>query len=106
VLADSVLKVEVFNGCGITGLCDSVTTYLRKNKIDVIGTGNYYSYNVDNTVIIDRTGKHVNAQKVASLLGLDNSSVIEQLNKDCLLDVTVVIGKDYLNIYPLKRGVN
>jgi hypothetical protein len=96
----------VLNGCGIAGICDSVTNYLRKNKIDVIQTGNYYSFNVDNTIVIDRNGKPVNAQKVASCLGLDNNSTVQQINKDYLLDVTVVIGKDFHNIYPLKRGIN
>jgi hypothetical protein len=101
-----VLKVEVLNGCGVPGLCDSVTTFLRLNKMDVIQTGNYYSYNVENTTIIDRKGKIVNAQKIAAFLGLDQSSVIQQINNDYLLDVTVVIGKDFNHIYPIKRGMN
>lgn len=94
-IASPVIQVEVLNGCGAAGVADKFTDLLRKEKFDVVQSGNYISFDIDNTLVIDRTGNMANAEKVASALGVDIKNVIMQKNENKFLDVSVVIGKDY-----------
>lgn len=93
--AADIVQLEVLNGCGVLGVADKFTEYLRKKNFDVVQVGNYISFDIDKTLIIDRTGNVANAEKVAGFLGIDESSIIQQINNDYFLDVTLVIGKDY-----------
>lgn len=93
--ASPVIQVEVLNGCGASGVAEKFTDLLRKEKFDVVQVGNYMSFDIDNTLVIDRTGNKANADKVASALGVDQKNVIMQKNENYFLDVSVVIGKDY-----------
>jgi len=99
------LQLEVLNGCGISGKADLLTNYLRKNGFDVVNIGNYRSFDLENSIVIDRTGKIQNAERVAESIGLGNENVIQQINKDYLLDVTVILGKDYSKLIPLKKRI-
>ena len=93
--ASAVIQVEVLNGCGASGVAEKFTDYLRKEKFDVVQMGNYVSFDIDKSMVIDRTGNRANAEKVAAALGIENKNVILQKNDDSFLDVSVVIGKDY-----------
>ncbi len=93
--ASAVIQVEVLNGCGAVGVAEKFTDFLRKEKFDVVQMGNYVSFDIDNSLVIDRTGNRANAEKVAAVLGIDNKNIIMQKNEDSFLDVSVVIGKDY-----------
>ncbi len=97
------IKVEVINGCGIEGLGDRLTDTLRLNKIDVIQSGNYYQFNVDKTLIIDRSGNTMKAKKVAGILGVPERQIIRQINKTLFLDITVLAGKDFSNLKDSKE---
>ncbi len=97
-----IIQVEVLNGCGVGGVADRFTDYLRSNNFDVVNVGNYVAFDVSNSMVIDRIGNMANAYKVAKSLGIKNENVIQQLNKDYFLDVSVVIGRDYFNLNPLK----
>ena len=101
-VASDIIQVEVLNGCGISGVADRFTDYLRTNNIDVVNVGNYVSFDVDECLVIDRTGNMANAYKVAKALRIKNENVIQQLNKDYFLDVSIVIGRDYFNLAPFK----
>lgn len=96
-----IIQVEVLNGSGVSGLTDKGVDYLRKNKFDVVSKGNYESFDVLETMIIDRTGNMANAEAVAKALGV-TSKIVQQINSNYLLDVTVVIGKDYFNFEAFK----
>ena len=93
--ASAVIQVEVLNGCGASGIAEKFTDYLRKEKFDVVQMGNYVSFDIDKSLVIDRTGNRANAEKVAEALGIEDKNVILQKNNDSFLDVSVVIGKDY-----------
>jgi len=97
------IQIEVLNGCGVSGIADKLTDYLRVNYIDVVNLGNYRSFEIENSIIISRNDKIINAEKVAALVGLDENSIIQQTNPDYLLDVTFILGKDYRNLIPLKK---
>lgn len=98
----AIIQVEVLNGCGVGGIADRFTDFLRNNKFDVVSMGNYIRFDMDETLVIDRTGNKANALAVASALGVKRENVIQQLNNDYLLDVSIVIGRDYYTLKPLK----
>jgi hypothetical protein len=100
-VASEIIQVEVLNGCGVTGIADRFTDYLRGKNFDVVNTGNYYSFDVDETMVIDRIGNIANAKKIAESLGIKPEKVFSQLNQDYFLDVTVIIGKDYHKLKPV-----
>lgn len=100
--ASDIIQVEVLNGCGVGGVGDRFTDFLRSNNFDVVNIGNYISFDVDESLVIDRTGNMANAYKAAKILGIKNENVIQQLNKDYFLDVSIVIGRDYFNLAPFK----
>ena len=95
-----ILQVEVLNGCGISGVADRITDYLRQHNFDVVQIGNYISYDVEKSIVIDRTGNMSNAFKVADTLGISRNNVIQQVNSNYFLDVSLIIGKDFNNLKP------
>lgn len=97
------IQVEVLNGCGVSGIADKLTDYLREKSFDVVNIGNYRSFEIDNSILIDRTGNLLNVKIIADSIGLNNSNIIQQINKDYLLDVTIILGKDYSKLIPLKK---
>lgn len=99
-----LIQVEVLNGCGVAGIGDGLTDVLRSKGIDVVKTGNYRSFDVDNTFIVDRTGKIETAKRVADSLNLDKRFIITEKNKSLFLDLTIVIGKDYKNYFQKSRS--
>lgn len=98
--ASSIIQLEVLNGCGMPGVAEKFTDYLRRRNFDVVQTGNYRSFDIDKTIVIDRTGNKANAEKVADALGIDKRFIIQQLNNDYFLDVSLVIGKDFNQLTP------
>jgi len=94
------IQVDVQNGTPENGVASKFTEYLRKNEVDVVEMGNYKSKDIERTLIIDRSGDKNKVKKVARILGVNEKSIIEQLNNSLYLDVTVVIGKDFNSLKP------
>ena len=99
VEAGEIIQIEILNGCGIDGIADNFTEKLRKKNFDVVHTGNYRSYDIDESIIIDRTGNIDNAEILAEIVGVDEAHIIRQLNKEYFLDITLIIGKDYKQLF-------
>jgi len=97
-LIGKVIQLEVLNGCGVPGLANDVTSTLRKNGFDVVETGNFENFDMQNTVIIARTFNKQNAQRVADALGVKDENVFIEASEDFYLDATVVIGSDYKSL--------
>lgn len=101
-LPSQIIQVEVLNGCGTSGVADKFTGFLREKNLDVVQSGNYLTFDVENTLILNRTGNKANAKKTADILGIDYKNIVEQKNDDYLLDLSIVIGKDYFKLKPYK----
>lgn len=86
--------VEVLNGSGKNGLNESMLAFLRQKGLDVVHSGNYRVSTLPSTIIIIRNGNSAPAYYIARLLSLDSAQVVRILNKDCLVDATVILGKD------------
>lgn len=99
-----LIQVEVLNGCGVSGVGDKFTDIVRMKGFDVVKTGNYMSFDIDQTFIIDRVGKIQTAYKFADSLGIDKKNIINQTNKQYFLDLTIVIGKDFNKYFEKSRS--
>jgi len=98
-----IIQVEVLNGCGVSGIADRFTDYLRENNVDVVETGNYIQFDIDETIVIDRIGNKANSDYVAELLNVRQANSITQINSDYFVDVTLIIGRDYFKQTPIKK---
>jgi len=96
------IQLDVLNGSGTPRLGQRFTDYLRARGFDVVEMGNYKESGVELTRVIDRSGDLTAARQVAEALGVQKERVVQQIDKNAYLDVSVVIGKDYKSLKPLK----
>lgn len=94
-LIGDIIQLEVLNGCGVAGLANQFTSALRKNGFDVVETGNFDNFDMQETIIISRTYNTDNAERVAKALGIDAENILVEASDDFYLDATIVIGSDY-----------
>ncbi len=97
------IQVEVLNGCGVNGLAETLTRYLRRQNIDVVSQGNYKHFQVPETRILDRIGNRDRAQIVADILGVPTEQIKSQVDPNLQLDATIIIGHDYRMLKPFMK---
>lgn len=95
-----VIQIDLLNGCGISGAAGSWAGYLRSRGFDVVEMRNFKTYDVEHSLVVDRTGNLENARRVARALGIRTENIIRQISEDYYVDVSVVIGKDYDRLKP------
>lgn len=100
--AQKILQLDVLNGSGARGMAARCTNYLRGRGFDVVEMKNYKLSNIPHTLVIDRAGDRAAARLVAAALGVPDKNVIQQLNPDYFVDVSVIIGADYSSLQPLR----
>lgn len=105
-LSNEDIHVEIMNGCGVDRLTGTVRSYMMEKRIDVLQTGNMPSPDYDYSLVIDRTGSPGKSKRVAELLGLDETRIISQLNKQYLLDISIIIGRDFKELKPFMEKIN
>ncbi len=93
-----ILQIEVLNGCGVKDVASQVTDYLRMQGFDVVRTDNYESFNVIETIVVDRRGNQKNGERIAKVLGLSEDRVLQEVNDAYLIDATLIIGKDFQSL--------
>lgn len=98
--AGTTIQVDVLNGCGVSGSASQCTSYLRVRGFDVVEVRNYKSFDVNESLVVDRTGNLENALRVAYALGISRKNVVQQINPDYYVDVSVVIGRDFHTLQP------
>ena len=105
---EKVITVEVLNGCGVQGLANDITQYLRNKKFDVVDWGNYEGgWELEQTLVLDRVSLESKyAKKVAKALGVNKNQVTPNLEKSLQLMVTVIIGTDYKKLKVYKELQN
>jgi hypothetical protein len=92
------IQVDVWNGCGQVRAASTMTAYLRARGYDIVELRNYHRFDVRESLVVDRTGRRENAEKVARALGIPAGRIIQQLNPDEFVDVSIVIGQDYASL--------
>lgn len=97
-LIGEIIQVEVLNGCGVSGLATRFTSLLRDNGFDVVETGNFDNFDLEETIVISRTKSKDNARRIAQAMGVDDKNILVESSDDFYLDATIVIGSDYNNL--------
>jgi hypothetical protein len=92
----SIGKIQVLNGCGVSGAAKTVADFLRSKKFDVKYEGNARTGNYKETLVVSRTKDQTVAQQVAQALGTPSAVLIR--NGDQMYDVTVFVGADFQEI--------
>jgi hypothetical protein len=95
-----VIQIDLLNGCGIDGAAGAWAAYLRSRGYDVVEMRNYKTYDVEESLVVDRTGNLENARRVARALGVREENIIQQISEDYYVDVSVVIGNDFNRLKP------
>jgi len=95
-----VIQIDVLNGCGDPGMAGKCSAFLRARGFDVVEMRNYKTFDLGESLVIDRAGNRENAERVAYALSVPKRNIIQQINQDYYVDVSVVIGKDYKTLRP------
>ena len=107
VVSDDELNVtiEILNGTLVNGLASRTSQVFQSFGYDVAHIGNYDDTNVEKTLVIDRRGDIVQAQRIASVIKCSNvesappedSGFEEIMPGDAIdnIDLTVILGKDF-----------
>jgi len=98
--ASNIFQIEIRNGVGVQGAAEQMRTYLRSKGYDVVEVGNHSSFDVEETIIVDRIGNLSISNEVAASLGLSTDRVQQDIRSEFHLDASIVIGKDYGMIPP------
>ncbi len=103
-----IITVQVLNGCGVQGLANDITQFLRNKNFDVVDIGNYGGgWDLEQTLVLDRVSLESKyAKKVAKELGVNKNQVAPQLEDSVQLMVTVIIGTDYKKLKVYKELQN
>ena len=97
-----IITVEVLNACGVQGLANEITQYLRNQNFDVVNVGNYEGGYLEQTLVLDRVSSdNVYAKKVAKVVGVPSNQIASKPDDSLQLMVSVIIGNDYkkLKVY-------
>jgi len=86
-------QVQVLNGAGVADLAQQAASQLRNRGLDVVAIGNADSHDYDETLVLVRRGSKAVARQVRDALG--HGTVLEQRDATLLVDVTVILGRDY-----------
>ena len=98
----SVIQVNVLNGCGVSGVGQRMTSVLRSEGYDVVEMGNYKTFDVKESMVIDRSGNSGVANAIAARLGISEKNVLQQISSEYFVTASVVIGRDYKTLRALK----
>ena len=100
---ERLIKVEVLNGCGVSGAANVLTDYLRKRDVDVVYFGNFESWDISETLVIDRRDNDLKYAKViGDIIGVKEKRMFPQISPERQLDVTIIIGKNYTKLKAFK----
>ncbi len=97
------IQINVLNGCGVNGVGTIMTKYCRTLGYDVVEMGNYKSFDVEETLVIDRSGKMETAKLLAQQIGVSSKNVVQQFSNEHIVVASIVIGKDFNKLKPWNK---
>ena len=92
------IQVEVLNGCNIPKLALMYTYFLRAEGIDVEAYKNADNSNYVETKILHHRGEIERALELADIMMIDKKRIIVDKDENLMFDLTLIIGKDYINL--------
>jgi len=107
-----VVRAQVLNGCGLKGAANDAAEFLlaaddADYQFDIVDRGNFATFDVTETLILDRGDARDAARRIADQMGIDDLHVLTQpLTENVLeIDVSVLLGRDVvsLGLLPAER---
>ena len=92
------IQIEVHNGCGIPGIANLYTEFLRSEGFDVLDSKNANRFDYNTTQIINHSSDIKRAQSLAKIMQINQNMIIDQLDSHNTHDLTIIIGKDYYQL--------
>lgn len=100
-----VVRVQVLNGCGVPGIAGTFADKLRLAsnsdfEFDVVDQGNFATFDVSETLILNRGESMDAALEIASMYGLPRDRVMQQALNDNILDIeiSILLGDDITSL--------
>ena len=100
------VKIQVLNGCGVSGIANEFSEFLQRQRYDIVEVGNAPTWDYENTVIINRERRDKKyVDKFREIIGISRELVYPIKNDEIDSDITLIIGSDYesLKIYKSLR---
>jgi hypothetical protein len=96
---NSNIRVEVLNGCGENRLAIKVANVLRKQGFNVVKIGNADRSDFEKSVVVERaTDDCSNAKYFATQIGC--KYIGKDVDQALHLEVSLILGQDYLDYFP------
>lgn len=86
-------RIEILNGCGISGAASAVADFLREKGFDVKNIENAPSWNYTSTIIVSRTKDMTIAREISDALNTKNCILLR--TDDDLYNVSIYLGSDF-----------
>ena len=99
------IQMEIWNGCGIPNLARMYTDFLRDKGLDVLDSKNADHFNYLETKILHHRGDIKRALVLADILIIDENKIIEDMDETLFYDLTLIIGKDYIDLPSYRDAV-
>ena len=99
------IQVEIWNGCGISNLAVMYKDFLRNEGLDVLDSKNAEHFNYSKTTILHHRGDINRALVLVDILKIDKSSIVDDKNENLFYDLTLIIGKDYIDLPSYRNAV-
>ena len=101
----SGMNCELLNGVGVDGIANNAANILQLLGINIPRCANAGNFDYDETIIIDWHGDIKRAVKIALLLKIDPQNIILYDMESKPLDVSLVLGKDWLEKEEILAGI-
>jgi len=91
------LRIQVYNGCGDTGVAQNASEKLKKEKYDIIDVGNFEKKDLEISYVIDHYKNTKGFERIEGILGDKKMKRVVKSSGDRELnpDFTIILGKDY-----------
>jgi hypothetical protein len=96
------IQVSVLNACGAPGIAMKMTDHLRSLGYDVVEIGNYESPKLDRSIVIDWNNDITVAGRIAEAIDIPPERIVRKKGNRELVEFSVVLGKDYRQLTPLR----
>ena len=102
---NQIIKMEILNGCGDSGIASRYTKFLMSLGYDVIDNNNANNFNYNKSLIKFHTANHDMAKVIAKSMGIEDQNIIEELNPNLAFDVSLILGKDYKKLESFHKAL-
>ena len=99
------IQIEIWNGCGISNLAVMYKDFLRNEGLDVLDSKNADHFNYSKTTILHHRGDINRALVLADILKIDKSRIVDDKNENLFYDLTLIIGKNYIDLPSYRNAV-